>query len=741
MAKKPTVLMKRRINILLIFVIIFGFILMSGRLFFLQVIGGEEYRNRATSQQLRDTSISANRGTIYDSNMTILAKSATVWTVYLSPKYVNKKDNNKQANLIADKLSEILDVDRDTIYEKTQKDNYYEYVKRKVEEDKAKEVRAFISEYKISAVGLDEDTKRYYPHNNLASTVIGFTGTDNQGLTGIEAYYDSYLKGVDGRIISAKNAWGTDMPFKYEKRIEATDGNSLVLTIDANIQYYVDKHLETAVKEQKVNNKAAAIVMNVKTGEILAMSTKGDFDLNSPFKIYDTKIAEQVAQLSGDEKTEATQKYQNYQWRNKVISDPYEPGSVFKIITAAAALEEGAASVNDRFTCTGSYRVGDRNIHCWKTSGHGSESFADGIKNSCNPVFMAVGARLGGNLFYKYLKAFGLTEKTGIDLPGEATSITHSLKSLQNEVNLASSSMGQSFKITPIQIITAVSAAVNGGNLVRPHIVKQILDSDGSVIENIEPEVKHQVISEKSSAELALMLEKVVSEGTGKNAYIMGYRIGGKTGTSEKLDKVYAEGEKEDYIMSFLGFAPADDPQIACIVIIDEPRAGEVYGSAVAAPVCASIMGDVLPYLNIEPEYTAEELAKINVTVPNIVGKKAHLGQTTLQKYGLRGTILGDGDKVVKQVPKSGESIPKGSTVIIYTENSEQKMVTVPNVVGLSVDEVKKRLGAVGLNVKVSGGGIDQSGCLSSSQSVAPGESVAEGSVVEVVFLSKDAVE
>ena len=738
MAKQPTASMKRRINIILVFVIMGGFILMTGRLFFLQVAGGDDYREKATQQQLRDSTIAAKRGTIYDRNMSILARSATVWTVYLSPAYVK---DDAQANLIADKLHEVLGVDRETVYNKAKKKNYYEYIKRKIEKDKADIIREFCSENSISAIGLDEDTKRYYPHNNLASTVIGFTGTDNQGLTGIEAFYDSYLKGTDGRVVSAKNAWGTDMPFEYEKRIEAVDGNSLVLTIDQNIQYYVDKHLETAVKEQKVNNRAAAIVMDVKTGEILAMSTKGDFDLNSPFEIYDDADLAKLESMSEEERAEELAKLQNKQWRNKVISDPYEPGSVFKIITAAAAIEEGVVKDGEGFVCNGSYRVGDRNIHCWKTTGHGRESFAEGIMNSCNPVFMEVGSRLGGETFYKYLQAFGLTEKTGIDLPGEAESITHTEKSLQNAVNLASSSMGQSFKITPIQIVTAVSAAVNGGNLVTPHLVKQILDSDGSVIENIDAQVKRQVISEETSKELSLMLERVVSEGTGKNAYIMGYRIGGKTGTSEKLDKVYEEGEKEDYIMSFLGFAPADDPQVACIVIIDEPRAGELYGSTIAAPVCGSILGDTLPYLGIEPEYTSEELAKVNVTVPNIVGKTAHMGEASLQKYGLRGTIIGTGDRVVKQIPAAGESVPRGGSVVIYTEDTIQKDVTVPNLIGLTAAEVRTRLTALGLNAKLSGGGIDQSDCLSTKQSVAEGSVVPVGTVVEVTFISTDEVQ
>lgn len=738
MAKQPTVAMKRRINILLVFVVIFGFVLMCGRLLFLQVLGGRNYREKAAEQQLRDTTITAKRGTIYDCNMNVLAQSAAVWTAYISPAYI--KDETEAA-LIADGLAEILELDRETIYKKTQKKTYYEYVKRKIVKEKADEIRAFCKEKKITAIGLDEDTKRYYPHNNLASTVIGFTGTDNQGLTGLEAYYDSYLKGTDGRIVSAKNAWGTDMPFEYEKRIEAVDGNSLVLTIDQNIQYYVEKHLETAVREQKVNNRAVAMVMDVKTGELLAMATKGDFDLNDPFTIYDSSLAAQATELAGEEKTKKIAELQNHQWRNKAISDPYEPGSVFKIITAAAALEEGVVTENDSFTCTGAYRVGDRNIHCWKTSGHGHETFADGIKNSCNPVFMTVGTRLGGSLFYKYLKAFGLTEKTGIDLPGEATSITHSVKSLNNAVNLASSSMGQSFKITPIQIITAVSAAVNGGNLVTPHLVKQILDGDGSVLKNIGPQIKRQVISAETSSKLSLMLEKVVSEGTGKNAYIMGYRIGGKTGTAEKLDKVYEPGQAEDYIMSFLGFAPANDPQVACIVIIDEPRAGEVYGSAVAAPVCGSILGDVLPYLGIQPEYTAEELAKVNVTVPNIIGKTAHMGTAALQKYGLTGTIVGNGDRVVRQVPAAGQSVPRGGKVVIYTENSAEKTVTVPNLLGLTSAEVKARLSALGLNAKLTGGGIDRTDCKASAQSVAAGEQVPVGAVIEVTFLSKDQVQ
>ncbi len=713
------------------------FTVLIGRLAYLQIVVGEPYQEKAINQQLRETTVKSRRGTIYDRNLNVLAQSANVWEISLNPTNIKEE----QRELIAKKLSELLDMDEQRILEKTTKKNYYELVKRRVESAEADAIRAFISENKVTGIVLNEDYKRYYPYGDFAATILGFTGDDHQGLNGIESYYERYLKGVDGRIVSMKNALGKDMPLEYEARNDAQDGYSLVLTIDEVIQHIVEKNLETAVIEYGVKNRATAIVMDVTTGEVLAMDTEPDYDPNQPFELDDAELSALIDALEDkDERVTQLQTAREAQWRNKAISDTYEPGSVYKIITAASALEEGVVNAHSPFYCNGSLTVNGRSIGCWRHAGHGAQNFVDGIRNSCNPVFMAVGLLLGPERTAQYYKAFGFNEPTGIDLPGETGGIYHSLAVLQKEADtLAVASFGQSFKVTPMQMITAVAAAINGGYLYEPHVVKQVIDSDKNIIENIEPVLKRQVISEKASAELALMLEKVVSEGSGRSAYIKGYRIGGKTGTSEKLDQQSTTGVKE-HVLSFLGFAPADDPQIAVLIILDEPADSGAYGSTYAAPVAGAIIAETLTYLGIEPAYTAEELEKMDVSTQNVVGIKPHEAISLLNKQGLQAEIVGSGEKVIKQYPLAGQPIPRGGKVILYTDTKEVKSSAVPSVVGLTAQEANKILTNAGFNIRIVGGGSDQVGTKAISQSLS-GAIAEHGTVIDVVFGVDDAVE
>lgn len=728
MIKGPTSKMRVRTRIIALFLSLLGLYVFF-HLIQLTLIDGDTYQQKALDQQLKDTSISPKRGTIYDANMKVLAKSASVWTVYIIPKQIK---DDAQRELLVNGLSELLELDKDKLMEQSKKNTYYAVVKRKIELEDAKKVRQFATDNDLSCIDLAEDSKRYYPFGNFASTVIGFTGTDSQGLAGLEAYYDKYLTGSPGRTVAAKNAWGLDMPFQYEKLYEANNGSDLVLTIDEVLQHYLEKQLDIAVNEHKVQDKAAGIVMNVKTGEILAMATKPDFDLNDPFTITDATALEEMQNLTGDALKEYRANAQNKQWRNKIISDLYEPGSVFKIVTGSSALEEGVTSMDDHFSCSGSVNVAGTTMKCWKTSGHGSETFLEGIKNSCNPVFMELGARLGAERFYKYFKAFGLAEKTGIDISGEALSYYYTAEQM-GPVEIASCSFGQSNKITPLQMITAACAAVNGGKLMQPHLVKQIMDSDGNITKTFGAEVKRQVISEETSSAMALALEKVVSEGGGKNAYVSGYRIGGKSGTSQKLD-----GEEDERIASFLAFAPADDPQIAILVIVDNPKGVSSFGSYVAGPVVGAFMTEALPYLGIEPKYNEKELALVEISTPRVEGQAILEAQGNLSKAELKFQVEGNGSTVVKQVPAAGAMIPKNGRVILYTteESAASSAVTMPNLSGLTVSQAMARINAAELNVKVTGAGTDNPSNVVANQSIEEGKTVDKGTVVTVEFRS-----
>ncbi len=724
--------MKKRIWCIIIILLGVCLPIIVANLFRISVINHEKYQTLAIEQQTRDAVISPARGTIYDRNMNVLAVSATAETVVINPNSIKSEELRVK---IADGLSKILDVSYDTVYKKTKVKSYYSVIKRQVSDLAAEQVRSLIDELDTKAIYLIEDTKRYYPYTTLASTIIGFTNIDGLGIEGLEAYYEKVLAGTAGRIVSVKNAQGTDMPYGYETYEPAQDGNGIVLTIDEVIQHYTEKYLAQGIEDCGVNGYGLAIVMDVNTGEILALSVMPDYDLNNPRTITDEETLKQLASLSGDEYNKAFTTALQQVWRNSAISDTYEPGSIFKLITASMALEEGLVTPNSSFHCGGVMNVAGTRIHCWKTAGHGSETFAKGLENSCNPVFMTVASQIGYERFYNYLRAYGFDTTTGIDLNGETKGILHSKDTLANPVSLAVASFGQTFKVTAIQMITAISAIVNGGNLMEPHLVKAVTDAEGNIIEEIEPTVVRQVISETTSKTMAKLMEGVVSNGTGKNAYIQGYRVGGKTATSEKIDDKNESGVADKRVVSFVGIAPADDPQIAVLVVLDEPSIGYVSGGAMAGPVVRNILTDVLPYIGVTPVYTAEEMASLSKTVGNYVGKTVTEAQSLAKNGGYTLKIVGNGTNVVTQVPKSGEKLAAGGTVIVYTDTTSQIRVTaVPDVYGLTVEQATAKLQAAGLNISLVGNYFDGDDCIATKQSANLGEILNEGTVVFVTF-------
>ncbi|MEG2192852.1 MAG: penicillin-binding transpeptidase domain-containing protein, partial [Oscillospiraceae bacterium] len=534
----------RAIIVAAVFVVL-GFGTIAVNMFNIQILQYEKYKVEASNIQLRDTEISAKRGTIYDSKMKVLAQSATVWTVFVSP----AESVESQHQLIADSLGGILEVDPEKILTKLKKTNsYYEVIKYKIDKPVADQVRTFCDDNGIAGVNLVEDFKRYYPYGNFAATVLGFCGTDNQGLAGLESYYNEELTGTKGRVISAENGWGFDMGTEYEVINQAQDGYGLVTTIDETIQHYLEKRLALAAQEHNVEERAVGIVMDVKTGAVLGMAVKPDFDPNDPYTLTDTELAATIAAITDDaQRSKELSSARQAQWRNKAVNDLYEPGSVFKIVTASSALDSGACTLNSTFNCRGSVQVENRVMKCANSGGHGHETFSQALINSCNPAFIAIGAAMGKDVFYDYFYSYGLSEKTGIDLPGEQNSIHYTDKTFDN-VSLASCSFGQSNKITPIQMITAVAAAVNGGQLVSPHVVSQLLGPDGTA-KDIAPPIRRQVISQEVSNTICKILQENVVNGNGGSAYVAGYRVGAKSGTSQKLDTE----REDDYIASFVG--------------------------------------------------------------------------------------------------------------------------------------------------------------------------------------------
>lgn len=728
--------LKQKKRILLLFVFfIAASIFLIGKLFYWQVVRSEELTAKAREQQTSDNLIRPERGLIYDRNFKILANNMSVETISISPK--NVRDNKKQTKEeIAKNIAQCLEVDEETVLKKIEKKSSFEYIKRKVEKEQADKLREYVNKYSIDGIKFAEDTKRYYPYSNFASQVIGFVGDDNNGLEGIEMVYDDQLRGVPGRIVSANRISGLELPDNYENYVEAQPGKSVVLTLDESIQHFAEKHLENARIENKLEEGAACIVMNVKTGEILAMVTKPDYDLNQPFEITSAVeekypgVKEELAKLEGAEYNQKLTESLMFLRRNKAVVDSYEPGSTFKIAVASMALEENAVGLNNHFYCSGSIKVADRRISCANRNGHGAQTFVQGVQNSCNPVFIEVGKSVGRERFLKYLKGFGFLDKTGIELPGETSGIFHQESNFK-EIDLATSSFGQSFNVTPLQMITMVSAVANGGKMMKPHLVKQLVDEEKNIIEDYEPTFVRQIISEQTSKTMCEILESVVSKGGGKNAYLAGYRIAGKTGTSEKQPR--GNGK---YVASFVGFAPADDPQIACLVILDQPPVGATYyGGLIAAPVVKNILEESLSYLGVEPEYKSEEMAYIDVTVPSVSGKNKNEAKKEIESIGLKAVIKGDGDLITEQVPKAYSKLSVNSKVVLYTEGAaSEKTVTVPNVVGCLASAANKGLTDAGLNVRIKGLASVAGVAICSEQSPAAGTVVEPGTVVTVQF-------
>ncbi|MBE6754183.1 MAG: PASTA domain-containing protein [Ruminococcaceae bacterium] len=747
--------MQKRLRIMSIVLLVL-YLIVVARMMDLQLVRPEKWQRGATNQLLADVPLPAKRGTIYDANMEPLVQSATAWVVSLNPAMLNRPDTTEsdpengvygeldKREAIIQLLSETLDLTPEYIEGRISGDyaNMTSVkLKNKAEKAQQKIIEEYIKKAKVRSITLSTDTVRKYTRGTLASTLLGFTGIDNNGLMGLESQYDEQLSGVPGRIVSAKNALSGAMPFEYNTIEEAQQGHSLVLTIDSTVQACLEKYLMRAVNENDVRNRASGIVMNVNTGAILGMATMPDYDPADYYTIYNEQKRTNAEKIvDEDERAAAQDAARQEQWRNKAISDTYEPGSVFKPITMAAALEEGLTSLNDSFNCPGYKTVSGRRINCHKGGGHGTESLKQGMMNSCNPVFMTLGERLGGSRFFQYYKAFGFTEKTGIDLPGESGTVAgvsyHTEESLnKHAADLAVSSFGQTNTVTPIQMITAISAVVNGGYLVQPHVVGQVLDSNGNVAVNVEPVVKRQVISSSTSKIINDMLEGTVTSGTAKNCYIPGYRIGGKTGTSEKIAETAQTGIKT-YVASYCAVVPSDDPEIAVLILLDDPRGAYHMGGTIAAPVARNILTEILPYLGIETIYSEEDVKRLDTIVPSLRTKSVDEAKQRLEEKNLKIRVIGDGDTVTGQIPQGGQSIPRGGTVVVTTgEEGSLPLATVPSVEGKSPREANTLITDAGLNIRFAGSGYDSSQGVAQSQSIPAGTKVEQGTVITVDFI------
>lgn len=732
--KGPAQRLRQRTAILILLILVLGFGAAVLRLTYLTTVQSSELQESAVDLQLADTTVSAKRGTIYDANGNVLAESASVWQVVMSP--VNFK-NDKQRQAAAKGLSEIFDLEYNDVLDDTKQQTHYVVVKRRIESDEREKVLELIDtlkkDYSCSGViQLLDDYKRYYPKNSLASSVIGFTGSDDQGLEGIEYEYDSYLSGTPGRIITAQNARGTDMPFRYEQNVESEDGNNVYLTIDETIQSICEKYMQKGVEDNNVLNKGVCIAMDVNTGAILAMVTTDGYDLNNPYELS-AKDKKKIKSTAKSKQAEAESAALSNMWRNKAVADTYMPGSVFKMCIASAALEENLVNDKTSFTCTGSIEVEGETIHCSNISGHGTQSFVEAISNSCNPAFVQIGQMLGASKFRQYYQGFGFSDKTGIDLPGEAED-SFWKEGKMGGVDLAVASFGQNFSITPIQMITACAAVSNGGYVVQPHVVSKITDSKGNVIKTVDKKIKRQVISDDTSKKMNEYLEYNTERQGAAAGYISGYKVAGKTGTSEKKGVTKVESSfSEDYISSFCGYAPADDPQIAMLVFFDTPDGDAYYGSQVSSPVFINIMSEVLPYLDVKTSYTDEELGYVDASAGDYTGVSVDEAKTAVEADGFTATVKGNGSTVISQIPTVSSGLQKGGSIVLYTDSdSQSETVSVPSLIGLSPDEVNDVASAYGLNVSFSG--ATTSSGTSSSQNIEAGTSVSPGTVITVSF-------
>ena len=704
----------------LVLMVLFGvvvFIPLIVTLYNLMIRDHDYYEAQAIDNQTRYTSLSASRGQIFDRNMNVLASSKTVETVFIDPNEIAqemaKPENSNLLDHIARGLSEILDVSTDFVYKQAEDKAFrYKVIRRKIPEELADEVRSFVSENEIKGVYLETDAQRYYPYSSLAAQVMGFVSTDNVGSEGLEAYYDSYLQGTAGKVVTTKGNYGSEMLYTYEKYYDASDGDSLVTTIDQTVQHYLEKNLETAIEKYDIINGAFGIVMDVNSGQILAMANLGSYDPNNYQEIYDQALAGQLeAQYQdallldkdSDAYQEAMSAYNQAvaaerlrQWRNRCVSDGYEPGSTFKLVTLAAALDCGAVTENSTFYCGGHETFNDREqeVSCWKAAGHGMQTTMEALGHSCNIAFGHIGVNMTRKTFVEYFKAFGFLEKTGVDLPGEASGLFWAEDKF-SVANLISASFGQTFRVTPMEQVRAVAAIVNGGYLLKPYVVSQVLDSDGNIVKSNERTVLRQVISEETSATMCKMMEYVVTDGTAGSAKTPGYRVGGKTGTSEKIDTYDENGKPvEDKIVSFIGVAPIDDPKYVVLVALDTPNyvAGTSYtphnqyisGGLMAAPTVRDVFLDILPYLGVEPDYSSDDIRGVNITLPDVIGMTEDEAAALLSGKSITYRTVGQGSTVSDQLPNPGAEVPGNSEIILYFGNAVKttEQVEVPDFVG-----------------------------------------------------------
>ncbi len=748
--KAPSRRMWRR-SLLVLAVTVLCYALVGGRLAALQIAQHDVWQELAAEQQLADSVISDKRGEITDRNGVVLARSTEVGTIIMAPGEIPNDD--ARARICAE-LPSLLEVDAEKLAKQVAKTgSRYEVVKAKVEYAVCDRFITWVKEHNFTGVfRVIQDYKREYPLGSVLSCVLGFTGVDNTGLEGLEAKYNDQLAGVAGRVITTQNGRGDALPnaLQYETTIAAKEGNTLTLTVDANIQQMVENHLETALTETAAANRTCAIVMDVRTGEVLAMATKDDYNLNTPRVVRDPDEAARIALLSGKEYTEAYLTALQKQWKNKAVSEFYEPGSVFKIFTASAALQEGLISESSTFFCNGTFTMpGVRTMKCHVyPRSHGSQTLAEAISHSCNPAFMTIGSRVGTTAFPRYHALFGFTELTGIDMLGEARvtpTLYHAAEKI-TAVDVATSSIGQTFKVTPIQMIVGASAVAGGGELLQPYVVSRVTAPDGTVVSKTERTVRRRVIDTDVARRMCAMLEGVVDGGGAKNAYVPGYRVAGKTGTSEKTDQAPAANGRKNVVASFCGFAPADEPAVAVIVMVDEPQTHIRYGGTLAAPVAQRIFSDVLPYLGIEPKYTEAETEARKTTAPSVVDMSTSRAATSAGQQGLRVRIVGDGERVTAQMPTAGTPMDKGGVVVLYTDGKTPATVAVPSVVGKTLLQANQMLTDAGLNVKITGYSTEKTDDVTArqatvtTQSVEPMQSVAEGTVVTIQIVYQDAI-
>ena len=751
----------KRILLVMLVLGILAFVPVAWRLYALMIDQYEYYAGLALRNQTRTTSVTAHRGDILDRNMNILATSVSVENVYLDPHEL--KQSKADIPALAQALGEILDKDPALIEEQAGDiKQRYKQIGTRVEEETASKIRDYIQQQDISGIHLEPTSQRAYPFGTLAAQVIGFTNASNDGSEGVEAAYDAYLSGSTGQVITTKGNNEMDMPFSYENYIASRQGNSVILTLDTTVQACLEKQMEAAIARYDVQNGAFGLVMNAKTGEILAMATLGSYDPNNYLELADPDAASQVellrqsylSQPEGSEEYEAgKQAYTDAlsaarlkQWRNRVLSDGYEPGSTFKVLTMAAALDCGAIDLNTSFYCSGSEQIPGRSqlLHCWRSQGHGAEQTPQALQNSCNIAFAHIALKLGGERFYEYIEKFGVLEKTGIDLAGESKGVFFDKSLITNTdkwgtASLTSGSFGQTFKITPLQLVRAIASVVNGGNLLEPYIVSEIVDADGNTVMKAEPTVVRQTISKETSDTMRTLIESVVTEGTAKNAQVAGFSIGGKTGTSEKIDVFDENGQRvQDKIVSFVGIAPMNDPEYIVLVALDTPsRETGIYisGGVMAAPTVGAVMADILPYLGVERTFSETDPAGLEIVMEDLTNLTAQDAERKLKDMGLQAKFSGTGETVTGQIPAAGQTVPGGSEVLLYLEQvPETAQVTVPDFTGMNRQQATDAAGALGLYVLVSGNADVSPGVTVTAQSIPKDTQVPTGTTITLEF-------